>query len=1164
MASAGCFHGQVVHLQLFGDAVNTASRMKSNGLFGRINVSRATRNLLMRDAAQIILAARTPVTPTDGASPCNVRWWTECTGVEADAISVTSPRGEVVDASAAEEAIVLTASDDVPVQICDTDVAFGQVAGFILRPRPVRQVKGKGHMCMYLVEMCSVKTESNLPPITRTSHESQAMASETPLQLDTPLQDLSDASLRWLTEHDAAYAGACEQEALLLRFTTRNPTRWTGKYVHGLFARTLSSDSKALSSISKAVKVPDASILQPSEGAGVLPSGLIETVHPPRTGSPSAPLSADTITTQSVRLAGMTSLDGSGLSLGWSVQINAGQGSPAGCDGAPGDLEPPLRAPLGSLRPISSSYTGLRIVIGHDHADECNVPSEGDKETSVKIEESGLPTPLQKRFTTRRQAVSSLCADDLQKDLERAEKWRLTMHRHNKARANAASTRSVVRGASIRNRLPDDLGQSDDGNAFSKDDVDVHLPGAMTSKRKISLTSRHIVKLPPLDVVSRGRHGLQSGSPSFHSTAAPASTPEQPIGVIDEGYDFLSPASPVSPVNDDIEPPTIVSAGGVVAGRVTSPDLDTRAPCNTAGTTDMEAVGPAVQTAEQIPSPTRRSLDISLDPWFLTFAGKQSSLNVPFAANSTIKVSFATVAAVSWELVVLAFVAWFVGVSAPTVDPIFTSAQAVLLPLYAALSATAIIVSLFPRRTSYSILHLRLQWCTYCSLLGLKVGSGVAILAIVTWIASFSTTPLSQWTTLFICSNTFSLLSSSSLCYGLLFQHYIFVSVFGFGIITAALSAAQPTEWIVGVFWLAVALTVDGVLVRRRERRMREAFISLHVMRAQQGKTQEMLYAMLPPKIADQMATREQLRSLTLSSPQPKRSQLSSPPSSGKAFFDESDSSGAAAHGILEPELYVDATSGQTEGGSPRRRGDPLLLGAGGDAFALSENRPALPETPSDGVDGTACDAARTSRQTRSLESVARTLRTRLLGQWGGLPSEESLQTRVASALRARGNDTDVEDIGVLGDQLSREYRRANTYSAALLMFDLVSFTVMSQDLGPQAVLDLLERLYASFDRILQRRGALKIETIGDAMFVACGVPDALPLQKSVRTIAKVALDMVAVVNTLDTALSGKLKGHKLYARIGIHCGEVLAGLLCSARLLRSVVMLALPFRCHR
>jgi len=84
----------------------------------------------------------------------------------------------------------------------------------------------------------------------------------------------------------------------------------------------------------------------------------------------------------------------------------------------------------------------------------------------------------------------------------------------------------------------------------------------------------------------------------------------------------------------------------------------------------MEAVGPAVQTAEQIPHRRDVACDISLDPWFLTFTGKQSSLNVPFSANSTIKVSFATVAAVSWELVVLAFVAWFVGDQRQLSDPI--------------------------------------------------------------------------------------------------------------------------------------------------------------------------------------------------------------------------------------------------------------------------------------------------------------------------------------------------------------------------------------------------------------------------------------------------------------------------------------------------------------
>ncbi len=77
-----------------------------------------------------------------------------------------------------------------------------------------------------------------------------------------------------------------------------------------------------------------------------------------------------------------------------------------------------------------------------------------------------------------------------------------------------------------------------------------------------------------------------------------------------------------------------------------------------------------------------------------------------------------------------------------------------------------------------------------------------------------------------------------------------------------------------------------------------------------------------------------------------------------------------------------------------------------------------------------------------------------------------------------------------------------------------------------------------------QRRGVLKIETIGDAVIIASGVPDDVPLAKSARLIAKVALDMMAAVSTFDKALGDKLKGHKLAARIGIHCGSVLAGVV--------------------
>jgi class 3 adenylate cyclase len=37
---------------------------------------------------------------------------------------------------------------------------------------------------------------------------------------------------------------------------------------------------------------------------------------------------------------------------------------------------------------------------------------------------------------------------------------------------------------------------------------------------------------------------------------------------------------------------------------------------------------------------------------------------------------------------------------------------------------------------------------------------------------------------------------------------------------------------------------------------------------------------------------------------------------------------------------------------------------------------------------------------------------------------------------------------------------------------------------------------------------------------------------------------MISAVKTFDTALRDILKGHKLVARIGIHCGHVLAGVI--------------------
>jgi hypothetical protein len=121
---------------------------------------------------------------------------------------------------------------------------------------------------------------------------------------------------------------------------------------------------------------------------------------------------------------------------------------------------------------------------------------------------------------------------------------------------------------------------------------------------------------------------------------------------------------------------------------------------------------------------------------------------------------------------------------------------------------------------------------------------------------------------------------------------------------------------------------------------------------------------------------------------------------------------------------------------------------------------------------------------------------------------------------------------------------RASTYEVSLLLFDLVGFTSLSADVGPSRIVELLDDMYASFDRIVAHRGVRKIETIGDAFLVACGAPEPVDLVVSSATIAKCAIDMLGAVQSFSHRFGPRLKGHKLQARIGIHCGRVLAGVI--------------------
>lgn len=108
---------------------------------------------------------------------------------------------------------------------------------------------------------------------------------------------------------------------------------------------------------------------------------------------------------------------------------------------------------------------------------------------------------------------------------------------------------------------------------------------------------------------------------------------------------------------------------------------------------------------------------------------------------------------------------------------------------------------------------------------------------------------------------------------------------------------------------------------------------------------------------------------------------------------------------------------------------------------------------------------------------------------------------------------------------------------ATILFCDVVGFTALSQELPPARTIDFLSRIFSAFDRLVAELEVEKIKTIGDAYMVAAGIPRAQPDHADrIARLAPRMLDAVEAVGR-DIAL-------KLQARIGIHSGPIVAGVI--------------------
>ena len=115
-----------------------------------------------------------------------------------------------------------------------------------------------------------------------------------------------------------------------------------------------------------------------------------------------------------------------------------------------------------------------------------------------------------------------------------------------------------------------------------------------------------------------------------------------------------------------------------------------------------------------------------------------------------------------------------------------------------------------------------------------------------------------------------------------------------------------------------------------------------------------------------------------------------------------------------------------------------------------------------------------------------------------------------------------------------------------ILFCDLVGFTPLAARLSPLATVDLLGTIFSMFDRSVARWGVEKIKTMGDAYMVAGGIPERKA--DHATRVAHLALDMLKDVEDIS-----RRHGGALAARIGIHTGEAVAGVIGTNRLVYDV-----------
>lgn len=176
------------------------------------------------------------------------------------------------------------------------------------------------------------------------------------------------------------------------------------------------------------------------------------------------------------------------------------------------------------------------------------------------------------------------------------------------------------------------------------------------------------------------------------------------------------------------------------------------------------------------------------------------------------------------------------------------------------------------------------------------------------------------------------------------------------------------------------------------------------------------------------------------------------------------------------------------------------------------------------------------------------------------------VEKRIAFLRKLNSGNSDGEDdtVGVIVKRSETELppsTRAlyaeSVKDVCIIFTDIVGFSTMSMHLSPIMIMDMLQNLYSRFDELCDVHGVLKLETIGDAYICATNLMDDNDgdgLQNAAIRALAMAKDMILeAVNTQlpkfseasdeDSAVPWS-KSETIGIRVGIHCGDVMCGVL--------------------